>query len=806
MSLFCPNSILRSLLICVSGSVLLLSASILNAETTRKRPDEINKFLTEHCAGCHEGEYSEANFDITALQADTSDSKNLERWVRIYDRVEQGEMPPEEGSDLSDSEREAFGEKLSGWIRQLEKHERELTGRVQGRRLTNLQLERTLHDLLGIDIPLAERMPEEPKSSGFTTVSDGQAMSHFQLQQHLDIVDLALDDAFQRALSQKDLETKKLDAKAISRTNPRRRTREPELIDGMAVTWSGTVSFYGRVPATTAREDGWYRFTVRAKALNIPKQKGVWCSVRSGKCVSSSSLLSWVGAFEATEKLDEWTFQCWLEKGEMLEIRPADVELKKARFAGGQIGTGEGGPQNVPGVAIENIVVDRIHLGPTDQEIRKQLLGDLEISHSPKGWKFSKVNSDQPRRDLKELILEFANRAFRRPVTEDEIEPYLDFAMASYNESKNLLDSIRLGYRSLLCSPRFLYFTEPSNQLDDYELATRMSYFLWNSPPDEELLDLASRGKLQNEDVLRDQVQRMLADSKALNFLPDFAAEWLDLSEIDFTTPDRRLHPDFDLIVQESMLEETHTFLQYLLDNNLSVTNIIRSDHTFLNERLARYYEIDGIEGDELQYVSLNPQSNRGGLLTQGAILKVTANGTTTSPVLRGVWVSERLLGVEIPPPPSGIPGIEPDIRGATTIREMLDKHKSDPSCASCHKAIDPPGFVLEHFDASGAWRDRYPQQRGKSSKSAAVIDPSNSLASGESFDNLAEFQELVCQNPEGLAENLASKLLTYGTGAPISFSDRDEIKKIVEAAREDQFGFRTIVEEVVVSDIFQSK
>ncbi|WP_231741110.1 DUF1592 domain-containing protein [Thalassoglobus neptunius] len=793
-------------MVCVSGSVLLLTGTILNAESTRKRPSEINEFLEEHCAGCHEGEFAEANFDITALQADSPDSKNLERWVRIYDRVEQGEMPPEEGSDLSDTDREAFGEKLGGWLRQLEKHERERTGRVQGRRLTNLQLERTLHGLLGVDIPLAERMPEEPKSNGFTTVSDGQAMSHFQLQQHLDIVDLALDEAFRRALTGNDRDVKTLEAKAISRTNPRRRTREPELIDGMAVTWSGTVSFYGRVPATTAREDGWYRFTVRAKALNIPDEHGVWCSVRSGKCVSSSSLLSWVGAFEATEKMDEWTLECWLERGEMLEIRPADVELKKARFAGGQIGTGEGAPQNVPGVAIESIVVEHIHHGASDEEIKNVLLGDLEVSHSKKSWKYSKVNSEQPRRDLQELMLKFANRAFRRPVTEVEIEPYLNFVMKSFNENQNLLDSIRLGYRSLLCSPRFLYFTETSKQLDDYELAVRMSYFLWNAPPDEELLELAKHRKLKNEGVLRDQVQRMLADSKAEHFVKDFAAEWLDLSEIDFTTPDRRLHPDFDLIVQQSMLQETHAFLQHMLDNNLSVTNVIRSDHTFLNERLARFYEIDGVEGDELQYVSLNPQSNRGGLLTQGAVLKVTANGTTTSPVLRGVWVSERLLGVEIPPPPSGIPGIEPDIRGATTIREMLEKHQSDPSCASCHKAIDPPGFVLEHFDASGAWRDRYPQQRGKKAKSAAVIDPSNALASGETFDNLAEFQELVCQNPEGLAENVASKLVTYGTGAPVSFSDRDEIQEIVEAASDEQFGFRTIVEEVVVSDIFQSK
>lgn len=764
-----------------------------------------SEFLQNHCAACHEGDAAEAGFDVGALTTDLSNAQTLEKWIYVYDRVHAGEMPPPESSDVSTDEREAFLASSREWLTEHQHRQWNEQGRVRGRRLTNLQLERTLHDLLGIDIPIASQMPEEQRTAGFTNVADGQPMSHFQLEQHLKIVDAALDEAFERAAGDRKLFSQEFDARGLARTNPKRRTREPEMIDGLAVTWSSRLIFYGRLPATTARHDGWYRFTVRAKALNLPKDHGVWCTVRTGKCVSSAPLLNWVGAFEATENVQEWTFEAWMPRGEMLEIRPGDDTLKMARFAGGQVGTGEGGPQKVPGVAIESLVMQEVHHGPDDAAIRRTLFDDLPVKLEKKSSSLI-IDSQQPRKDLQRLMQRFATHAFRRPVEPEVVEPFVELAWDTFDSGQSFAEALRTGYRSLLCSPRFLYFSESPGQLDAYALASRLSYFLWNSMPDAELLALAESGRLTDDDVLRGQVERMLEHPRGKDFVKDFAAQWLDLSLIDFTTPDRRLFPNFDVIVQHSMLAETETFLQDMLEDNLSVELLIDSDYTYLNERLARFYRIDGVQGDELRRVSLSPKDHRGGVLTQGAIMKVTANGTTTSPVIRGVWISERLLGVDIPAPPSGVPAIEPDIRGAKTIREMLAKHKSDPSCASCHVKIDPPGFALENFDPAGQWRDTYPKFQGRKRVNGTPIDASFTLPDGEPFQNLKEFQSLIRRKTDQLAANVANKLLTYATGTPVTFADREDVDEIVNHAASHEYGLRTIVTEVVLSPVFRNK
>ncbi|MCG6156997.1 DUF1592 domain-containing protein [Rubinisphaera margarita] len=766
----------------------------------------ISKFTQNQCLDCHTGKESEAGFDLSALGTDLSDHATYERWVQVFDRVEAGEMPPKDYAEVPQKESKAFLGQVSSWLTKAREEQVAHEGRVRGRRLNNLQLERSLHDLLGIDIPLAVRFPEEQRTEGFTTVAEGQTMSHFQLEKHLNVVDLALDEAFRKALFEDDRPLQKLDADKIVRRNPKSRTREPELIDGLAVTWSGGVTFYGRIPATTAPKDGWYRFKVRAKALKIPENReGIWCTVRSGRQISSSPIQKWVGAFEATDEIQEWTYETWLEKGDMLEIRPGDVTLKKARFAGGQVGTGEGGPQDVPGIAIESIEMQKIFRDYSPDDARRLVIGKLGREWDKKA-KQHRLVTENPEGDLTELLHRFAERAFRRPVAVEEIQPYIDLARQSLGQSDDLILALRHGYRALLCSPKFLYLPEDPGQLDDYEIASRLSYFLWNSVPDETLLKLAEQKKLSQPEILDQQVDRMLADRRGREFVRDFTADWLDLSQIDFTEPDRRLYPEFDVIVQQSMVEETVAFVQNMLDKNLSVKHLIDSDHTYLNSRLARFYEIDRELSDELVPVNLKAEDNRGGLITQGAILKVTANGTTTSPVIRGVWISERILGIPVPPVPAGVPAIEPDIRGATTIREMLEKHKSDASCASCHVKIDPPGFALENYDPAGQWRDAYPKgQKGKRVPGTPV-NSGDELPDGRAFKNLEEFQELIASDPEGLARNVAEKFITCGTGAAIDFVDRDEIEAIVASTADDNYGLRSILKASITSSLFVTK
>lgn len=762
-------------------------------------PDVAERFLQKHCFDCHFGVDAEAGLDLQELGSSLEDAAVMEKWVRVFDRVQGGEMPPPDVADVDVSDAKTFLNVTSAWLRDFQLRRVATHGRVGARRLTNLQLERTLHDLLGIDIPLAGRMTDEPRTAGFTTVAAGQPMSHFQVQQHLDVVDAALDEAFRRAMSRDDEWTRYLSAKDVARRNPRRRTREPEMIDGKAVVWSSRLIFYGRLPVTTARDDGWYRVRVRASSLNTPDNHGVWCTVRTGKCVSSAPLLAWAGAFEATAQPQEWTFEAWLPRGHMFEIRPGDSTLKNGRFAGGQVGAGEGTPQNLQGVAIHNLTLERIHKGPDNDAIRQRLFGQLPQQHGI-------LISTAPVADAKQLIHRFAQQAFRRPVSHAELADYVAAVEQDLHDGVPLHEALRGGYRSILCSARFLYFYERPGPLDDHAVASRLSYLLWNSMPDQTLRRLADTGQLRDVSTLQREVNRMLADDRGRSFVRDFAAQWLDLSEIDFTEPDRRMFPKFDIIVQQSMLDETHAYLQEMLDRDLSVGHLIKSDFSFLNSRLARFYGINDVRGDEIRRVSVPPGSHRGGILTQGAILKVTANGTNTSPVIRGVWIAERLLGDHIPPPPEGVPAVEPDIRGATSIREQLAKHRSDDSCAACHRKIDPPGFALENFDPAGQWRESYYRQGERRSQKRLPIDPSYDLADGRHFDDVEQFQNLILQNPEVLARNVAEKLLTYGTGGPVTFADRVGVEQIVNSARGSGYGFRSLVSAVVTSSTFRSK
>lgn len=762
-------------------------------------------FLRTYCIDCHEGDTAEAGLDFSKLGTDLSQPAAMKRWVQIHDRVQSGEMPPENGEKPGSKTRNEFTAAIGKWLSDFEQQQHAKLGRVRSRRLTRIEVERSLLDVLGIDIPLQNLLPEDSRSAGFTKVADGQVISHFQLKQHVDAVDAALDEAFRRALGAPDNYDRDFSARDVARANPRRRCREPEMLNGSAVVWSGGVIFYGRLPATTARENGWYRFTVKAKGLNLPKTGGVWATVNTGQCTSSAPLLNYITAFEATKEAKTVEFTAWLPKGHMLEIRPGDVTLKKARFAGGQIGTGEGEPQNVPGIAIDRVTMQRVHLGASDDETRQLLFGDLKVVS--KDRRSSRVESERPADDIERLLLAMARRAFRRPTTKSEIAGYIQLAHDELQKNESLRDALRVGYRALLCSPRFLYLTEQPGPLDDWAIAARLSFFLTGSTPDEKLSQLADAEKLNDKDILQAETLRLLREnSNRRRFIVDFAAEWLELDQIDFTQPDRKLFSEFDAIVKHAMVDETHSFLQTLLDENLSTSAMLSGNFTFLNSRLARYYDIDNVTGDEFRRIALPADHPRGGLLSQGAVLKVTANGTNTSPVVRGVWVAERILGTPIPPPPDNVPAIEPDIRGATTIREQLAKHRSQQSCAACHVKIDPPGFALENFDPAGQWRDRYRQLVGGRRKTGAKVDASYQMPDGEEFSGYNEFRSLVADEPRVLAKNLAEKFITYGTGAPVSFADRDAIEKIVESSAKEHYGFRSILLNVVTSELFLSK
>ncbi len=766
-------------------------------------PASTRGFLEDNCYDCHTGDSADAGLDLEQL-SDELTRANAHKWARIFDRVRDGEMPPPNEADLDTDDQQAFLEQTGNWIGSVQDKQAKRFGRVGARRLTNLQLERTLHDLLGINIPLASQMPEEPRTGGFTTVASGQSMSHFQLNTHVNVVDRALDNAFKRAFTSSNPGRKRLSAKKLAREKKKGYSRQPELVNKLAVTWNSRLVFHGRLPETSAPIDGWYRFTINAKALKIPEgRNGVWCTIRSGKCIASAPLMTWIGSFEAQKGFKEITVDAWLTEGDMLEIRPGDATLKRVFYKKGTAPAGVGAAANVPGVAIKSISMQRIEPGLDNDAVRDLLFAKEKVRFGSSSS--GKVKPDDPYKSLKSLLYRFAKKAFRRPIEKEAILPYLKIAGQRYEDTGNFVSALRVGYRAILCSPRFMYFYETPGQLDDFAIASRMSYLLWNRGLDGELWGLAAKGKLSDPTVIKKQVQRMLEDPRGRQFVVDFADQWLDMNQIDFTDPDKRLYPGFDRIVEKSMLDETHSFLQHMIDKDISVSHLIDSDYTFLNSRLAHYYGISSVQGDQLQKVRLSPGSQRGGLLTHGSVLKVTSNGNNTSPVIRGVWISEKLLGEHIPPPPENVPAIEPDVRGAKSIREQLAKHKSNEDCASCHRKIDPPGFALENFDPSGRWRDHYGKKNKKNSKKR-VINAGFEMSDGEKFDDLSQFKKLVLRDQSKLARSFAEKLIVYGTGGTIQFSDRDDIQACVEKAARRGYGLKTLIKEVVASKLFQTK
>jgi hypothetical protein len=434
------------------------------------------------------------------------------------------------------------------------------------------------------------------------------------------------------------------------------------------------------------------------------------------------------------------------------------------------------------------------------------------------------VVSADPHADAERLLRGFLLKAYRRPVAEADVQRFLRLVDARRAAGLSFAEAMIAGYTAVLASPEFVYLNEKPGRLEDNALATRLALFLWNSVPDARLRQRAASGELHKPEVLRAETERLLADPRSEQFVDAFLDYWLDLRKMEDSTPSTMLYNDYyldDALTEASVLE-SRMFFADLVQRDLPAVNLVDSRFTYLNERLANHYGIPNVHGSAMRRVMLPADSVRGGFLTQASVLKVTANGTTTSPVLRGKWVMERILGQDIPPPPP-VPAVEPDIRGAVTIRQQLEKHRADKSCATCHSRMDPPGFALESFDVMGGWRDRYrgvaedkPPVPGYGKNGNAFtfhyalpVDCAGSLPDGRHFTDVRDFKRLLRTDERAVARNLAKQLVVYATGAPIRFSDRAQIEEIVQrtkAGTTGNFGVRRMINEIVQSDLFRDK
>jgi hypothetical protein len=545
----------------------------------------------------------------------------------------------------------------------------------------------------------------------------------------------------------------------------------------------------------TAAKPGNYR--LRLSVWSFLWEQGALAPLDKPEAVSLHANDRLIGYFDAPSlaaKTHEIT--AWLNPGDKLLFTAASIPPARVYQRPGRAAEYVG-----PGIAIDHIDVE----GPLHEswppKSHRRLFGELPARSAPAPA------------DLKRLLGTFLSRAFRRPATATELASYAALVNRRLKQGDSFEQALSRGHQAALCGPEFLFLAAPAGPLDDWQLASRLSYFLWDSMPDDELFALAGRGQLKKPEVLRSQVNRMLDDPKSARFIEHFLDEWLDLREIDFTTPDGTLYPEYSTYLRDSMLAETRGFFRELIDEDVSATGLVDSDFLMVNQKLAEHYALEpaagrAIVGSAIRRVPLPAGSPRGGLLGQASVLKVTSNGTVTSPVKRGVWLLREILDQPPEPPPPGIPAVDADVRGSVTIREQLALHAADAGCASCHAAIDPPGFALENFDVIGGWRQRYrvlPAERADATTYAEgpPVDPSCVLADGRECASLADFRRALLADPRSLARNLVRQLIVYATGADVSAADHGEIEAIVDRAAAQDYGVRTLIQEVVASRIF---
>lgn len=847
-------------------------------------PAAAQTFIDQHCASCHDDVEKKGGLDLTTLAFEPGNARNFATWVNVHDRVSSGEMPPKKKSRPPAGELEQFVGSIASTLTAAERAQLGAQGRATQRRLNRYEYENAVRDLLGAPwLQIRDSLPEDGEAFRFNKVGDALDVSHVQMARYMGAADYALRQVMAKSLERPAVTTKRYYARDSMPPRPSTQAPERQTFPVLGSSAQPDVRA-GKAPLTVGAADpekrelegvgiiastyepiepkfrqfkapmaGHYKLRLNVVSLWVgptpqpdPKKPDRWFipnfdDISRGRRLEPITFYSeipprqlrWLGAFDAAPDPVVHEFDVWLLAGET--IRPDAARFFRSRPGASRWQNPLAEKDGQPGVAFRWLEVEGPLFDQWPTAGHKLLFGDLPLKKAERGEGELEVVSANPKADAQRLMTSFVQRAYRRPVSKAEVNRFLPVIDATLKTGGSFADAMISGYTAVLCSPEFVCLTEKPGKLDDYAIASRLSFFLWNSAPDAELRALAAKGGLRDPATLRAQTDRLLNDPKAERFINAFLDYWLDLRRVAATAPDEILYNDYylDDLLTESALAEPRAFFTELLRGDLPARNIVASDFAMLNEKLATHYGLPPIEGVALRKVLLPADSVRGGLLTQAAVLKVTANGTTTSPVMRGAWIMERILGQQPPPPPPSVPAVEPDIRGAVTIRQQLEQHRTQESCAACHAKIDPAGFALEAFDVMGGFRERYRAMSdnvtntnntakpppsvppaagiGKGGQKfqfhyALPVDCSGELWDGRKFADVREFKRLLLEDEKPIARNLARQLVVYSTGAPVRFADRATVEKILQRASARGYGVRTLLHEVVQSELFLTK
>jgi mono/diheme cytochrome c family protein len=788
----------------------------------------VQPVLAARCVRCHSAEKPKGKVSLAG-------DRDLERlaadgdlWFRVLAQIESGAMPPDGQSALTAAERAA----LVGWVRgELTEHlaaRRLREGRARFRRLSRNEYANTVQDLFGVRPRVDLHLPEDGRVDGYDKVGTALPLSAEGALGYFTLADDLVKKWVLRA------QPKDYDPSPVGRTvraaameSGESKGHTLELPDGWWVSFNSDTTS-GRLRYRGTRVPGPHRIRLHVYAHQTDKPLPFGLFV--GNANAYPQVLELAAIFEAPPgKPAVVETTVYLRDGIGMRLIPFGIGVQVPK-------NNQASKCKGPGLAVQWAEIedpelplpgDRWLTADFPEALDKELRSGRPVYfRKAEGKKIPPGQAKSVTRDeflavMRKTFTRVGARLFRRDLTASEIEGVVASVAARIDAGTALADAFREQVVDLMTAPEFLCVVEEPGPLSDFALASRLSYFLWNSTPDDTLLDLARRRRLGDPAVLAEQTERLLKDPKSERFVHDFADQWLGLRAIDDTTPDGRLYPEYarNDLLKPSSVRETRAFLRAMLDGNLGVRHLVDPRWVLVNESLARHYGLTGVTGVELRKVDLPADSPFGGIWTQPAVMKVTANGTNTSPVKRGVWVAERLLGVAIPPPPPNIEPADPDIRGAKTLREQLALHSKSASCGGCHARFDPYGFALESFDVVGGHRTHYrvpdPEtaslpahmRRGRRTwKDGLPVDPTGKTPDGRAFADIRELRGMLAADPAGLARGVVRHLMTYSTGAPAGGLDRPEIDRIVAAAGGEGYGLRSLVHALVQSRTFRSK
>jgi len=774
---------------------------------------QVRTYFDTHCIVCHGADSTQSDFRIDSLSEHVG-LEDTPQWLEVMERISSGEMPPKEHENPPSAQvSAAVVEWLAGRIKLGEAERLAARGRVSYNRLTRDEYVNTMRDLIGVHFDATDPggFLEDAEWRGFERIGSVMTLSPSNIEKYLAAAEVVLAEAYPAKKPDFLNFTKRAITENQVEEPHRERLRELGLLDKVRFEmWAGDIYRYSG--AEPLPEAGIYEISYTLSGLKPDKGPAPRLYVYETKL---DRVLHQQDVIAPEDAPTTVTFRAHLPKGRpnifvINEIpgpsnnprsgrhgRKPFISIKDGRIPWQMKLTDEQGRPRYPFLIIDTVSFRGPIITDQEQQRRDQYMPVTELSNEG--------DLQQTRQGLGRL----AHRAFRRPVTDDELDDYLGIVKAELDAGEKYVDAVKAGMLAILCSKSFLFIAEGDENEDrqtlhDWEIASRLSYLLWSTMPDEELFDLASEGKLRDRAERAKQVARMLADPRASRFSESFSAQWLHLRKVGQFPPDKNLYPDYDTNLESSMVGESKAFFHEVLQQGLTLREFLDSDWTMMNARLARFYGLseEGVARDEFQRVSLPPESRRGGLLTQAAILSLTSDGTRHRPVHRGVWLSEAILGKTPPPPPANVDPIEPNPvnEPKATLRMKLAAHIHDARCASCHSKIDPLGLAFENYDAIGRWRT---EEVVEGTGANPPVNASGEFPDGRTYQTPEEFKQLLLADLDTFNAAFIEKLATYGMRRTLSFDDRDELAAIAAASRDHDYRLRDIVESFILSDLF---